>query len=118
MPFRVFQDRNRKQNLLTSCGESSHSSSASKSLPRSFSSPVFPRPHSEALEILKKPPLSEEESKQLFKQVAEKLEISEAELMKLHDMPQLNIKYRSQEWLYSLGIKFFTWIGVEKRIRK
>ena len=72
----------------------------------------------EALEILKNPPLSEEESEFLFSQVAAKLEIREDELMKLHDMPRLNIKYRSQEWLYTLGIKFFTWVGVEKRIRK
>lgn len=72
----------------------------------------------QALEILKNPPLSEEESKELFKQVAAKLEISEEELMKLHDMPMLDIKYKSQEWLYSLGIKFFTWLKIEKRIRK
>ena len=72
----------------------------------------------EALEILKNPPLSDEESKTLFSQVAEKLEISEDDLMKLHDMPRLDIKYRSQEWLYTMGIRFFTWIGVERRIRK
>lgn len=72
----------------------------------------------EALEILKKPPLSEEESMELFKQVAAKLEISEEELMKYHDMNMPNIKYKSQEWLYTLGIKFFTWLRIEKRIRK
>lgn len=72
----------------------------------------------EALEILKNPPLSEEESKELFKQIADKLEITEEELKKYHEMEVPNIKYKSQEWLYSMGIKFFTLLGVEKRIRK
>lgn len=72
----------------------------------------------EAMEILKNPPLSEEESKELFKQIADKLEISEEELKKYHEMEVPNIKYKSQEWLYSMGIKIFTLLGVEKRIRK
>lgn len=72
----------------------------------------------EALEILKDPPLSEEESKELFKQIADKLEITEEELWKYHEMEVPNIKYKSQEWLYSMGIKFFTLLGIEKRIRK
>ena len=72
----------------------------------------------EALEILKNPSLSDEESKELFKQIANKLEISEEELKKYHEMEVPNIKYKSQEWLYSIGIKFFTLLGVEKRIRK
>lgn len=71
-----------------------------------------------ALEILKDPPFSEEDSKVLFKQVADKLRISEEELMKYHDMEIPNIKYKSQDWLYTLGIKFFTWLRIEKRIRK
>lgn len=72
----------------------------------------------EALEILKNPPLSEEESKELFKQIADKLGITEEELWKYHEMEVPNIKYKSQEWLYSMGIKFFTLLGIEKRIRK
>lgn len=72
----------------------------------------------EALEILKNPPLSEDESMELFKQIADKLEITEDELKKYHEMEVPNIKYKSQEWLYSMGIKFFTLLGVEKRIRK
>jgi N-acetyl sugar amidotransferase len=72
----------------------------------------------EALEILKNPPLSEDESMELFKQIADKLEITEDQLRKYHDMEVPNIKYKSQEWLYSMGIKFFTLLGVEKRIRK
>jgi len=72
----------------------------------------------EALEILKNPPLSEEENKELFTQVADKLEISEENLMKFHDMEIPKIKYKSQEWIYTLGIKFFTMLHIEKRIRK
>lgn len=72
----------------------------------------------EAFDILKNPPLTDEESKELFKQVAEKLQISEEELMKYHDMKMPNIKYKSQEWFYTAGVKVFTWLGVEKRIRK
>ena len=72
----------------------------------------------EALEILKTPPLSEEESKQLFSEVAEKLRISEAELMCYHNMPECTEKFRSQEKLYKLGIKLYEKIGIEKRIRK
>lgn len=72
----------------------------------------------EALEILKHPPLTEDDAKKLFKQVSDKLEITEAELMELHNLPDCTQKYRSQEWLYSLGIKLFTMVGLEKRIRK
>lgn len=72
----------------------------------------------EALEVLKNPPLSEEEAMDLFKQVAAKLQISEDELWRLHKLPECTEKYKSQEWLYSLGIKLFTFLGIEKRIRK
>lgn len=72
----------------------------------------------EALKILSEPPLSEEESRKLFKQVAEKLEISEAELMELHDMPKIPRKYKNQEWLFNLGIKLFTMLGTERVIRR
>lgn len=72
----------------------------------------------EALEILKTPPLTEKESKELFKQVAEKLEISEEQLRKYHEMEMPHIKYKSQEWIYTLGIKLFTLLRIEKRIRK
>ena len=72
----------------------------------------------EALKILEQPPLTEEEATDLFRQVARKLEISEEELWKLHNLPECMTKYKSQEWLYSLGIKLFTFLGIEKRIRK
>lgn len=72
----------------------------------------------EALEILKKPPLTEEESRELFEEVAKRLEISEAELMEYHDMPECTEKFKSQTWLYNMGIRLYEILGIEKRIRK
>lgn len=72
----------------------------------------------EALEILKQPPLSEEESMGLFKEVANRLEISEEELMKYRDMPECTTKFRNTTAIYNAGIKLYEILGVEKRIRK
>ena len=72
----------------------------------------------EALEILSKPPITEDESKALFTEVAKRLEISEEELMALHDMPECTDKFKSQEKIYALGIKLYEILGIEKRIRK
>lgn len=72
----------------------------------------------EALKILEKPPLSEEESKELFSEVAKRLEISEEELMKFHEMPECTEKFKSQEKFYNMGIKVYEKLGLEKRIRK
>ena len=72
----------------------------------------------EALIILEHSPLSEEESKELFREVARKLEISEDELMAFHDMPECKEKFKSQERFYNLGIKLYEKLGLEKRIRK
>ena len=72
----------------------------------------------EALRILEKPSLSEKESSELFKQVAEKLEITEEELMEYHEMPECTDNFRSQEKIYNLGIKIYEKLGLEKRIRK
>ena len=71
-----------------------------------------------ALEILKTPPLLEKESKDLFKEVAKRLEISEEELMSYHDMPKCTEKFRSQEKLYNFGIRVYERLGIEKRIRR
>lgn len=73
---------------------------------------------SEALNILENPPLSEEESKGLFKEVAKRLEITEDELMKFHAMPECKERFRSQTWLYNAGIRLYEFLGIEKRIRK
>jgi len=72
----------------------------------------------EALRILEQPPLSEEESKELFTEVAKRLEITEDELMKYHEMPECSEKFISQEALYNLGIRLYEKLGLEKRIRK
>lgn len=72
----------------------------------------------EALEILSKPPLTDEESMDLFNQVADKLNISKEELMKYHDMPKCVEKFKNQNKLYNFGIKLYEFLGIEKRIRK
>ena len=72
----------------------------------------------EALEILKKPPLTDEEAKELFTQVANKLQISEEELMSYHELPKKYLKYRNNRWAFKIGIKLYTMLGLDKRIRQ
>lgn len=72
----------------------------------------------EALAILEQPPLSEEEAKYLFAKVAEKLEISEEALMRMHDMPKVYKKYRSFSWAFKAGIWLYSILGLDRRIRK
>ena len=72
----------------------------------------------EALKILEEPPITEDESKVLFSEVANRLEISEKELMEFHDMPKCTEKFKSQEKLYNLGIRLYELLGIEKRIRR
>lgn len=72
----------------------------------------------EALEILKNPPLPEEECIAMFKEVAKKLEISEEELMSYHKLPKTNISYKNNAWAFKAGIKLYQLLGIDKRIRK
>ena len=72
----------------------------------------------EALKILEQPPLTEEEGMELFREVARRLEISEEELWKLHQLPECTEKFRSQEKIYTLGIRLYEMLGIEKRIRR
>lgn len=72
----------------------------------------------EALKILEQPPLTDEEAKELFSEVAKRLEISEDELNKYHEMPECTEKFKSQEKLYNFGIRLYEKLGLEKRIRK
>lgn len=72
----------------------------------------------DALKELEQPPLSEEEGKALFSEVAKKLEITEAELMAFHELPMCTEKFKSQEKLYNFGIRLYEKLGLEKRIRK
>ena len=72
----------------------------------------------EALKILEGAPLEEGEEKKLFSEVASRLEITEEELMKYHEMPACYEKFRSQEKIYNMGIRLYELLGIEKRIRK
>ena len=72
----------------------------------------------EALDILEKPPLTEEESKELFTQVAQKLQISEEQLMEFHKLPRSTTKFRSGRTLHKMGVRLYELLGIEKRIRK
>ena len=72
----------------------------------------------EALKILKQSPLSDEESKKLFKEVADKLDISESELQDFYNLPRCTVKFKNQNKLYNFGIRLFEMLGLEKRIRK
>ena len=72
----------------------------------------------EALKILEQPPLTEKESHELFVEVARRLEISEDELMAFHDMPECTEHFKSQEFVYNLGIRLYVLLGLEKRIRR
>lgn len=72
----------------------------------------------EALDILSHPPLTDEKSKELFTQVAKKLQISEEELMSYHELPKTCLKYKNNQWAFNLGIKLYTMLGLDKRIRQ
>lgn len=72
----------------------------------------------EALMILQEPPLSEQESKELFSEVAKRLEITESELEEYLYLPECTEHFKSQRWVYNAGIRLFELLGIEKRIRK
>ena len=74
----------------------------------------------EALGILKAPPLSEEEGRDLFKQIADKLEITEEELQEYMDMPlwENDSRYKTSDWMYKVGGKIMFTLGMDDRIRK
>lgn len=72
----------------------------------------------EAQEILSHPSLTEEESKELFTEVAKRLQISEEELMSYYKLPKVYKKYRNNNWAFTIGIKLYTVLGLDKRIRQ
>lgn len=72
----------------------------------------------EALRILEKPPLAEEEVKKLFSIVAQKLKITEEELMYLHDMPIPTYQYKNSRWMYNIGGKIMYRLGLDRLIRR
>ena len=72
----------------------------------------------DALKELKRPPLTEEEGKALFTEVAKKLEISEEELDSYLHLPECKEIFKSQEKFYNFGIWLYEKLGLETRIRK
>lgn len=72
----------------------------------------------EAMEELKMPPITEKEAQKLFASVAGKLGISKDELMSYHQLPKVYRSYRNNSWAFKLGIKLYTMLGLDKRIRK
>ena len=72
----------------------------------------------EALKELEQPPITEEEGKQMFTEVAKRLEISEAELQSYFELPPSGIKYKNNAWAFKLGIWLYTKLGIVKRIGK
>lgn len=74
---------------------------------------------SEALEILKKPPLDENEARELFSQVSKMLEITEDELNEYLTMPLKSYKdYKHQDYLFNVGATIMHWLKLDKLIRK
>ena len=75
-------------------------------------------PREEALEILAKPPVTEEEAKAMFKEVSAKLGITEAELRHYHEMPMSTERFRTTRAIRKAAIRVYEKLGLEKRIRK
>lgn len=72
----------------------------------------------EALSILEKPSVSEDDAKQMFSEIASKLEITEEELKNYLYLPECSTKFKSNKGIYNFGIRLFEKLGLEKRIRK
>lgn len=74
----------------------------------------------QAIERLSRPSVTEEEGLEMFKQVADFLQISEEELQSYFDMPlgkREDYKH-GKSWLIKLGVKIMFLLGKEKRVRK
>ena len=74
----------------------------------------------EALECLSRPSVTEGEGREMFKQVADLLRISEEELQAYFDMPLVKSdQYKhGSTWFIKLGVKIMFLLGKEKRVRK
>ncbi len=72
----------------------------------------------EALKILEEPPVTDGEAEEMFKEVAKRLKISEDELMSYFNLPHTYRSYKSNQWAFKLGIKLYTMLGLDHRIRK
>lgn len=74
----------------------------------------------EAIVKLSTPSVTEEEGREMFRQVAEFLRISEEELQSYFDMPlgKYSDYKHGSNWLMKLGVKVMFMLGKEKRVRK
>ena len=72
----------------------------------------------EALKQMEQPPISEEEGKQMFKNIAKKLQISDDELQSYFDKGYDGHQYKTSNWAYKIGIKIYQALGLDHRIRK
>lgn len=72
----------------------------------------------EALEILKTKPLTDKEEKELFDEMLSKLQVSKEELLQFHSLPTKTMKYRNNSWAFSVGVRLYTFLGLDKRIRQ
>ncbi len=73
----------------------------------------------DALDILKKPAISDEDARHEFEYVASKLDITVEELQKYFLQPNRSYKdYKNQESLFDIGAKLLKWLGVERSIKR
>lgn len=72
----------------------------------------------DALKQMEQPPISDEEGRKMFKDIAKKLQISEAELQSYFDKGYDGHKYRTSNWAYKIGIRIYQALGLDHRIRK
>ena len=72
----------------------------------------------EALKEMEQPPMTEEEGQRMFKNIAKKLQISEEELQSYFERGYDGRKYRNNRWAFNLGVKLYTLLGLDHRIRK
>lgn len=62
--------------------------------------------------------MTEEEGQKMFKDIAKKLQISEEELQSYYVRGYDGRKYKNNAWAFKLGIKLYTMLGLDHRIRK
>lgn len=73
----------------------------------------------EALERLKTPAYDPAAIDEEFEYIAKKLEISVVELKEYHEMPKKSYSdYRNQSWMFDLGAKVLSLLGVERAVKR
>jgi N-acetyl sugar amidotransferase len=73
----------------------------------------------EAINNLEKPAYDVNRIDEDFKYIATKLEISEEELQDYHQMPLKTYRdYKNRDWMFSLGSKVLSSIGVERNVKR